>query len=347
MPSLLAPHGWSTAAFVTNYLGSDVFGLGLGFAEYHFYREAGTSRRAVYVRSDAVFRRIARWVAREPATPFLLYVHVTDPHFPYVPPARAARAFLRAPPSPAQMDALADRLRELHNGRDRWGSRPAPVASADVALARSLYDGEIRFADEYFGRLLDLLRARALLDDSVVVLTSDHGEEFMEHGGVGHGQTLHREVVHVPMLVRMPGGAGGGGHVDRLVRLTDVLPTVLDAVGIPTPTGLDGVSWLAPQPPAASVEAPAMLLLGPFDQQAVIAGRWKAIRDFTRPAGDRVALFDTDADPAERHDIGPGSPLLLGYARARLRALAVPLRPGPPVSDERLERLRALGYVGE
>jgi arylsulfatase A-like enzyme len=346
LASLLAARGWSTAAFVTNYLGGDVFGLKRGFAAYRFYPERGARRRAVYLRSDAVFRRVARWLARTPPAPFLLYVHVTDPHFPYVPPVRAARAVLPMPPSAGAMDALTERLRELHNGHDRWGARPAPAAPADVALGRDLYDGEIRFADEYFGRLLDLLRARRVLDDSVIVLTSDHGEEFLEHGGVGHGQTLHREVLHVPMLLRLPGGAGGGVRVDRPVRQTDVLPTLLDVAGVPPPPGLDGISWLASQPSAARAEAPAMLILGRFEQQAVTAGRWKAIRDFARPAGDRVALFDTVADPAELRDLAATSPLLLGYARARLRELAVPAPPGPRLpADDRVERLRALGYV--
>src|SRR5262249_20149816 len=159
----------------------------------------------------------------------------------------------------------------------------APVSAADNARLRDLYDGEIRYTDEYFGRLLDGLERRGLLENTIVALTADHGEEFLEHGGVGHGQTLHGEVVNVPMLLRLPGGASGGTAVDRVGQQVDLLPTILDAAGVPVPPGLDGASWLASEPEPARVEAPAMLRLGPFEQEAVVADPWKAIRDFAGP----------------------------------------------------------------
>jgi arylsulfatase A-like enzyme len=343
----LAAGGWNTAAFVTNYLGSGVFGLARGFQTYRFYREQGAQRRAVYLRSDAAVRRVERWLTRGPSPPFFLYVHVTDPHFPYVPPSRTAKPFLASPLPRTAVDALTARVRALHNGQDEWGTRPAPVSGADIELLHNLYDGEIRFADEYFGKLLDALARRGLLDDSVVVLTSDHGEEFLEHGGVGHGQTLHGEVLNVPMLLRLPGGAAGGTSSDRLVQQVDVLPTILDAVGLTVPAGLDGSSWLAPWPSSTTLEAPILLHLGSFEQEAVVAEGWKAIRDFAGPPGHRVEIFDTRADRGELHDVAGSSPLLLGYARARLRELAGTSRHGPRVPDERLDRLRALGYLVE
>jgi len=90
-----------------------------------------------------------------------------------------------------------------------------------------------------------------------------------------------------------------------------------------------------------------MLRLGSFEQEAVITERWKAIRDLAAQPGHRLGLFDTQADPGELHDLAGSSPLLLGYARARLRELAGSSRPGPRVPDERLDRLRALGYLVE
>src|SRR5205823_1223997 len=146
LAGVLAARGWTTAGFVTNYLGSDVYGLGRGFQTYRFYREQGARRRAVYLRSDAVLRRVEHWLERGPWNPFLLYVHVTDPHFPYVPPPRSVRPFWTGPPSPAEIDTLTDRVRMLHNGQADWGTRPAPVSPHDIALLGDLYDGEIRFA---------------------------------------------------------------------------------------------------------------------------------------------------------------------------------------------------------
>jgi arylsulfatase A-like enzyme len=346
LAEMLGAQGWSTAAFVTNYLGSDVFGLGRGFQRYRFYRERGADRAAVYLRSDAVLRRIERWLARGVRQPFLLYVHVTIA-FPLRAAATKSRPAVPAGARPGSGDRRAHRSVRAFLTTVRVGTRPAAVSPADNATLRDLYDGEIRFADEYFGRLLDLLRARGLLDDSLVVLTSDHGEEFLEHGGVGHGQTLHAEVLDVPLLLRLPGGAAGGARVDRLVQHADLLPTMLEAAGVDVPPGLDGHSWLGPGAPASTVEIPAMLRLGPFAQDTVVGEAWKAIRKLAAPPGHRLSLFDTRTDPGERQEIGASSPVLLGYARSRLRELHPPFGPGPRVPDERLDRLRGLGYLVE
>jgi arylsulfatase A-like enzyme len=135
--------------------------------------------------------------------PFFLYAHTRDPHQPYDPPA-AWRRF-----------------------------------SADAARARpvDLYDDEIRFNDHYFGELVERLEERGLYRDSMLVLTSDHGEEFGERGGSGHGFTLFEEVVRVPLVVKYPGNAGAGTSVEAPVSLLDVLPTVLATAGLPVPPG--------------------------------------------------------------------------------------------------------------
>lgn len=343
LPELLAAAGWETAAFVTNYLGSDAFGLGRGFDVFRFYRERGATRPKVYLRSDALHRRIVRWLDRGPRRPFLLWVHATDPHFPYLPPRRHTRWSAGAAPARRELESLVDVLRPLHNGNEAWGTRPAPVTPETVGLLRDLYAGEVRAADHWFGRLLDALAARALLDDTLVIVTSDHGEEFLEHGGIAHGQTLHREVLDVPLLVRLPGGVGGGTVVEGLARHVDLVPTVLALVGVPAPAALDGVPLLGPDA-ATPDEAHAAVQLGRFDQDAVVASDWKAIRN-RRTA--RLRLFDTATDPGEQVDLAPRGGLRLRYATRRLDELATTPQRGPRVGGDRLERLRALGYVAE
>jgi arylsulfatase A-like enzyme len=346
LPEALAQTGYATAAFVTNYLGSGAFGLDRGFGEFHFYRERGTSRRKVYLRSDVLHRRIVRWLDRRPQRPFLLWVHATDPHFPYLPRPRDLRFREAAPVPRGEIDEIVDALRPLHNGNEAWGARPAPMSPDMVALLRDLYAGEVRAADRSFGQLLDALAARGLLEDTVVVVTSDHGEEFLEHGGLAHGQTLHREMLHVPLLVRLPGGVGGGSVVDSLARHVDLLPTLLELVGVPVPSGLDGVPLFAPNATVPN-EAYASLSLGRFAEEAVVAPSWKLIRRQHASGKVNLLLFDTARDPAERVDVSATETFRLRYGRARLETLGVPRGGGPRVGGDRLERLRALGYVTE
>ncbi len=344
LAELLGGGGYVTAAFVTNYLGGAAFGLDRGFAVFRFYPERGATRPAVYLPSDVLARRVVRWLDRRVRTPFFLYVHATDPHFPYLPAPRYARPFLgRAVTVPAAT-RVVDAVRPLHNGRELWGTRPARIASGDLALLRDLYDGDVRAADAGFGRVLDALQARGLLDDTIVVLTSDHGEEFSEHGGVGHGQTLHGEVLHVPLLIRLPGGRDGGRVVDGLVQHVDILPTVLDLAGMPGPPGLDGRPALVPDEAA---EAYAALRLGRFAQDAIVGDGWKTIRDLETPWPRRFVLFDTVQDPREQVDVSLTWPVLAAYGRARVRAAAAPRPVGPRIPEERVERLRALGYVAD
>jgi arylsulfatase A-like enzyme len=343
LPQLLAASGYTTAGFVTNYLGSGAFGLDRGFDRFRFYRERGATRRKVYLRSDALHRRIIRWLDRKPGMPFLLWVHATDPHFPYLPPRRHRRWRRAAAAEPDEVDRVVDALRPLHNGNEAWGARPAAVSPETVALLRDLYAGEVRAADLWFGRLIDQLAARGLLDETVVVLTSDHGEEFLEHGGLAHGQTLHREVLDVPVIVRLPRGADGGTVVDGFARHVDVLPTILAIVGVSPPSGLDGVALLGAAG-AKPADAYAAVRLGRFDQDAVLTPTWKAIRNLNT---SRIRLFDVVSDPLEQTDVARSDDPRLRQATSRLDELARPREVGPRVGGDRIERLRALGYLAD
>ena len=342
LAELLRARGYDTAAFVTNYLGSAVFGLGRGFDVFRFYAERGDRRPGVYLDSETLIRRVVRRLPRSSERPFFLYVHATDPHFPYLPPRRYARAFERRDvPRPAYL-ALVEAMRPFHNGQERWGTRPAPIEERDVTLLHDLYDGEIRRADAGFGVLLDTLAARGLLEHTLVVLTADHGEEFLEHGGIAHGQTLYGEALHVPLVIRPPGEAPAATRLDVLAQHVDILPTILAAVGIPVPPEIDGTSLLEGH---HAPEAHTSLRLAGRVLDAVATPEWKVIRDLGRPRARRFEAYRLGDDPGERRDVAGMVPDLVSSGRERIRLRDGSFTRGPRIPEERVGRLRALGYV--
>jgi arylsulfatase A-like enzyme len=319
-------------------LGSGVFGHDRGFETFRLYRERGTRRRSVYLRSDAVLRRIERWLRRDAREPFFLYVHVTDPHFPYVPRPRHLRAVRDVAPTDEAIEHCLTAVRPYHNGSEQWGTRPIQVPTDLKEDLSALYDGEVRAADESFGRLVDLLRERRLFDRSIIVFTSDHGEEFFEHGGVGHGQTLQDEVMNVPLIMRLPGARRGGERIDALAQHVDIVPTLLDALALPVPVVLDGRSLL--QGVDDGHEGWLTLSLGPFNSSALATRGWMVVGD------PRLDLADARLVPNRGASWAPRTRTwMVGYGRNRLAALHDQVRHGPPIGPERVERLRALGYV--
>jgi arylsulfatase A-like enzyme len=265
-----------------------------------------------------------------------------DPHAPYsAPDAWAASgagfgSFPEGLPSVAAADGVAAGLPRIER-------------------LRELYHEEVRYADARFGEFLDALRWLGLYEDSLIVLTSDHGEEFGEHGGLEHGKTLFDESLRIPLVVRYPGGREAGAEEPRPVSLVDVAPTVLAAAGLSTPGNLDGSPLPTPRARAAArplytAVAPAQHHLSPLpriDLQALRTADLKCIED--RGAG-RYLVFDLDADPGERKPLAAesvGAQRCLGALRRwQLSRQAIPDDvPREEAGDEVMDRLRALGYV--
>ena len=347
LPERLRAGGYRTAAFVTNSLVSRSYGFDRGFAEFHQYPERPRERAATYLPARILHRRIRRWLDRHATgAPFFLYVHSTDPHWPYLPAPRHARPFRKAGRTHADEEAAVRAARPYFFGNEHQGERPTTMPKDRVAVLSDLYDGDVRAADEAFGLLVDDLARLRLLDRTVLVLTSDHGEEFLDHDGIGHGQTLHEEVVHVPLLVRLP-GAARRGEVARAVQQVDVAPTILELAGVTPSDDLEGRSLLEETNNGGAEIASHLDYLG-VHCDSITTGRWKAIRDLGTVATlAPVAVYDRDVDRAERRDVSPERLAVVGYARQRLRRAVVGFRPGPEVDAAVLARLRALGYVNE
>ena len=342
LPELLRTGGYATAAFVVNPVVSGAFGFARGFDCFRFFPDALT-REALFMRADRVVPRVARWLRRAPK-PFFLYVHTADPHSPYVPPPRYRRGLAHDAGGFTVADLIASQRgcpNCLHDFRNARWSAPSPSA---VAVLSSLYDGEVKLADAAFGGLLDALESAGRLDDTLVIFTADHGEEFLEHGGMTHGQTLYREVVDIPLIVRLPGGVQGGTTVDAIAQQVDLLPTVLEAAGIRPPAGLDGASLFAGTE-ARPHEVVSHLRRDGRELLALHVDRWAFVRNVDDPDRPPLEIYDVARDPLERRNLVDVDDVLSGYADQQLGGVPVHVRAGPVVDGAELQRLRALGYV--
>jgi len=293
---------------------------------------------------------------RDPRRPFLLFVYLWDPHYDYLPPPPYDTMFVGDDCEPF----------DVHDVEAR-----ADIAS-DMPLARlryllSQYDGEIRATDALLGRFFADLKRRGLWDDTAVVVTADHGEEFFDHGEKGHKKDLYAETVHVPLVVKYPGTTRHGRDA-RLVSHVDVFPTVLQVAGVPAPDGLPGRSLLGPPPGPERVVVSELVAqwygLDAAGEPESSATAWGAIRRggeklvWEGPAGGAeptlIRLFDVAADPTEQHDLTAARAETAGtlvrlYAEqvAFAQQEAANHRTGgaATLDAQEVERLRALGYV--
>ena len=333
LPEMLQRSGYVTGGIVSHeFLGSR-WNFDQGFDEFH--DDLAGSHDSVS--SPDVTDRAISFVERRATKPFFLFVHYFDPHHLYLPHEGFRfedSADYNGPLSPEITPRQLNRLPQ------------DAIGDGEVRYLKALYDSEVAFTDHHLGRLLDDLRKRGLYEDALIVFTSDHGEEFFDHRGFGHTTTLYDELINVPLLIKLPGRTDGSvSH--RTVALIDVLPTILEILDLPPPSGLDGRSLLALD--SETEERTVMSETSRGEAlRAVIQGPMKLIHDLIL---NRTVLFDLQADPGEQHDLA-GSGMerepLLREALDRWLELEFPGGGRPrrvQLSEEDQKRLRALGYV--
>lgn len=331
--------GYQTAAVVGSYPLKEHFGFAQGFqrfdddfsgvgATYRPSRWAGRPVQGAFDRrAEETTRRAIEWLQQErrSETPFLLFVHYFDPHDPYDPPS--------------------EHLERL---------------GLDPALEQDRYDAEIAFTDAEIGRLLAGLDALGLGNDTLILVTADHGEGLMDHGYPHHGVQLYEESVRVPWLVRWPGRIAPGGVISEPVALVDLLPTLLGLLRIPASGPMPGrdLSTALLAGHSLDPDHPVWLYRRPYDARtlfgvavqgerfAVRVGPWKLLAASEEGGAE---LYDLAADPRERHDQAALRPEKVIELEALVSALreryGAEREPVEPVSPADLEALRALGYV--
>lgn len=305
---ILRDVGYDTAMVACHIFLSAQYGLQQGFTHVDDELVRPPSDAAEAISSPGVTERGVRFLERKAAakdeSPWFLWLHYFDPHDTYLP----------------------------HEGfSETFG----------IVEEIDLYDGEIAFTDHYVGLVLQRLAELGLEDETIVVITSDHGEEFGEHGFKRHGYTLYQEAVRIPLVVRVPGAASG--RVPEVVGNVDVLPTLLEACGIELKSvqgatcahELEGRSLLGAIRGTRALEPREVVAEVRWhdgqDLRMVRDGAWKLIEDQSKDqTRDQSALYDLGADPAEATDLRES-------AAARAKAL----------QDLVLHRLgRGLGWAG-
>jgi len=372
LASVLLAAGYEAVAFDTI---AYIRGMTGGRA-FEYYVDADL--RGKPLEDATLLDTVLEWLSQESEQPRFAFVRLHGPHWPYAADERSLRAMGEARFQHLDHDFLVSTtggLVPLESGQG--------FAIADAGAYRELfydldearnqhehrilhYDAALRTTDEHIGRLVDGLRRRGQLDSTLLVITSDHGESFGEHGYLQHGPRVDQTVMAVPLIMRFPKAhfhGRAGQKVAKLVRSVDIMPTILETLGLGVPPDLDGRSLVSVVDTDSDLQLtcygesgrafpgvdPAVALPG-------IAGKERMLRDHRfklvyRHDGraPRYRLFDLEADPGESRDVSTAFPADLARLREELEALiATDVNPDEveaPISEEQREQLRALGYV--
>jgi arylsulfatase A-like enzyme len=348
--------GYVTGAFVCGPFVKKRYGFNQGFETYDESLAARShvgSHRAVT--SEPLTRMAKEWLAARGTEPFFLFLHYWDVHYDYIPPKPFDTIF-----DPGYRGTL--------DGRDisERGDLTPDLPREDLEHLFALYDGEIAYTDHHLGDLFSFMKKAGLWESTVLVITSDHGDELLDHGQTGHSHTVHEELIRVPLIIRDPGLRRRGFDVDELVELVDLYPTFLEMAGAePPPHEMEGVSLV---PLLEGRDVPwddvgyAETFRGNLDRvglptdwavhRSIQLGRLKLIQRLREP--EQLLLFDLDADPRELREIAAERPEEVRALKERLDAWAeaqgrkaweLRLSGKRRLDEETLEQLRSLGYV--
>jgi arylsulfatase A-like enzyme len=383
--------GFATVAYSSVLFTGKFTNLHQGFEELH---ESVSVEEPRYTSKTAraFVDRATAWIERHRDTPFFMFLHVFDPHDPFEP--RSPYEKLWADPSKKEehekkreqvRKVIQDPLLRLFGMPTREEMEKAGVdAESFVAYDKDWYDGSIVGMDAEIGRLLERLRQLGLEDKVQVAFIADHGEEFIEHGRMFHGQSVYGELSGVPLILYRPGVIPAGVEIRETVRSIDLMPTLLDLSGLPVPERTQGQSLtplLAAARPARTVTAggsvahaaqapgwrpqPAVTEKAKTDNHggpppretesyAIVSGGWKLIHNVHRvPGAAEFELYNHADDPLNRADVAARHPDVVKRLRAELEewrkmveANQLPKEDSVKGMDAKeLERLRSLGYI--
>jgi len=372
--------GYVTAAIVANPVAGRISGLQRGFdymSEWLVVDRQRNERDDRGTDSAALNRVLFPWLDQHRDEPFFLYAHATDPHAPYRPPAGFEEKFAE-PAESAEFDRNYVTLKDLALSRGGFGFSRALCTEAGVNPDRFIrravdrYDGEVLHNDWSLQQLSGKLKELGILDNTLIIVVSDHGEEFWEHGWTGHGQSLYQELSHGVLLMWAPKLLAVPRRVSDPVQLVDVMPTVLDLLGLKIPDVVEGQT-LVPFAKGQAFQRGGLVMTSRFahpyeenagfipenhvDSFALIDAGWKLIY---RPNGksvglNRAELYDRHTDRGDAKNVAAQNPqqverMLSGVEHwiQQQKQIRSALGRGAKATmdQETLQKLRSLGYLG-
>ena len=354
LPEILKEEGFHTAGFAASFVLSARFGFAQGFDYYDEDFSVSSdehvsypSERVAAVVTDAA---IAYLEEREVPENLFLFLHYFDPHKPYRPPAEYV---------------------DMYEGNEtvtRWLEETEGVPRNRYAEMRMAlhYAGEVTYMDEHFGRMMDYLDGRGILEEALLIVTSDHGDNFWGHPVQwDHGFTVYQSTVDAICIIRLPQARNGGKRIEHLFASIDVMPSVLSFLGLEAPAGTEGrsidltASSIPPPRTNCFCQASKSEGVAETDPQwlnirkaaCIREGKWKYV---SVPYQGTEELYDLSRDPGEHHDL-LADPTPMSRAQAdRLRPVlrtwvesAAPLPSSLAEKDreDTIRRLKSLGYL--
>lgn len=351
---ILKEEGYITYGYVANPNIKSIFNFNQGFDFFDdylmrdrmyyaalrclpYYRDnlrAWTGRSFTFSDRDNIKlanERIVPWLKRYSHENFFMYIHYMDPHRPYSPPKRYRTMY--------------------------------PYVENDIVSKYiSLYDGEIRFADEYMNKLLDTLKLLGIYDKTLIVITSDHGEAFGEHGDFEHGKTIYQEQLKVPLIMKFTGSIPPGKVVKQAVRLIDVVPTILDVLGVTNSDKMEGSSLLPLIEGDSNTDSREDIFVEEnLSNKSILDGvishnrlkyvntKKSEVRDIAELGSEE--LYDLETDPGEFYNLIKQKPESLKLLRRRLAAFKehceerAIVAPKTKLDSETIRQLKSLGYL--
>lgn len=292
--------------------------------------------------------KIRTWLTqfREPDRPFFLFVNYMEPHEPYDPPPPYDRQFMPAEFSPGRVARVSSR-------KEKILSLPEKRRREDLEIIRALYDGEIAYLDAQIGKLIDELASLDILDDTVLVITSDHGDSLGEHNHIGHRMSLYEQLVRVPLIIRYPDAFEPGTRVEQQVSLVDLYPTFLELAGFDTSQANANGFFSLTAPPGIDVR-PFLVAenTAPKSQNNVVSRMLRTPQyKYIWMSNGRHELYDLARDPLEKVSLIDALPEVASRMNEQLETWYRLHAEHQVKTDEAeydellLERLRELGYV--
>jgi len=368
LESALADAGWSTAFFTANIQASPAFGLGQDFG----YTSSGTGGDAVdagagfsapqsaFEKPEPLLQQISEWLKRGPRRPFFAYLHFRHPHAPYDAPADMQRLFAGVEPP------------GLKKGEGRYlASRVAGLPSSDGSPyweKLNQYDANLRYADWAVGELEKILREQDAFDNTLLIITSDHGDTFGEREKGSRRWCMYDEAVRIPLVIRFPRESGPTGYVRALTETVDLLPTILNLFDVPYPREQVQGRSLLPLLTGSKTAIRQYVFARTDEGRPKIPASY-LVRDLRwalilQQGGKNRELYDLEADPGQTRNVIAQHPEqaqkmirgFRGFAATQTRPpldfvdpeFTPPPHSGAPLAEmteDTRRQLRALGYV--